>query len=83
MAILELKDVRLKEFGTYTCTARNKFGEASESVILKQVESSDIRIPRFTSQLQVFSIPSLFFKTSLFKFKFHCAIRSYMVCDLS
>ena len=53
MVIFEIRGVGASDYGTYICTATNKFGTATSKFELKSESQLVEQRPKFTSQLQV------------------------------
>ena len=52
IVIFELKSLRERDFGDYTCTATNRRGTAQSGFRLTESKDSEAMKPRFTSQLR-------------------------------
>ena len=56
MVILEIEKLSVSDTGTYTCTLKNSFGEATTSLKLGCVEQGKLeQAPKFTTPLTVSS----------------------------
>ena len=53
MVIFEIKGLSASDFGSYTCTATNKFGSATSNFELKSDSRLIEQKPKFTSLLEV------------------------------
>ena len=54
MVILEIEKLSVSDAGTYSCTLKNAFGEATSSLKLGCVEKGKLeQAPKFTTQLAV------------------------------
>ena len=54
MVILEIEKLSVSDAGTYSCTLKNAFGQATSSLKLGCVEKGKLeQAPKFTTQLAV------------------------------
>lgn len=69
MVVLEILGTVIKDTGTYTCRATNKWGKAEISVNLECVERTGGQRPQFTSQLKVDTIKEAYVGNGTFLLK--------------